>query len=167
MSIQDKILKKSDRFSRKLYNKTFKFSGNEARVIRLKIEEDRFGDETLIKIISHNEIIVNFSNLEEIPLSRLRKDLSQPLENSQQSLFLYDVLPIEVETALDSDLEKGDILIKKIYSTEFEDKPFFLTLRITESTGTFSPLSMRKIHYQCAPYIQSFSSEIIQLINSY
>lgn len=167
MAIQDKILKKADRFRRKVYSKKLQYAGNESRVVRLRIEEDRFGDETLITIINHDEIIVNITSLEEVPLSRLRSDLSIPALTSQQSLFLYDILPITIEPGFGYDIEKGDILIKKMFSEKEEDKPFYLVLRITEPIGNFSPHSLIKLEYQAAPYIQAFSQEVIDIINSY
>lgn len=167
MAMQDKILSKADRFRRKLYNKTIEFSGNESHVIRLRISEDRFEDETLIELINHEDIIVNMTTLEEIPLSRLRRDLSLPVTLSNQSLFLYDILPIIVEPAFGHDIEVDDILIKKIYNESFDEKPFYLVLRITESIGNFSPMSLIKLQYQAAPYIQAFSQDIIDIIEGY
>jgi len=167
MAIQDKILSKADKFRRKLYNKTIQYSGNETRVIRLRIEEDRFGDETLVQLISHEEITINMTTLEEVPLSRLRRDLSIPQTQSHQSMFLYDILPLIIEPAFGNNIEKGDILIKKISSELEVEKPFYLVLRITEPIGNFSPHSLIKLQYQAAPYIQNFSQEVIDIIESY
>lgn len=167
MSIQDKILKKLDPLKRKVYNEKLRFAGNETRIIRLSIETDRFGDEELIELLNHEEITVNLTSMEEIPLSRLREDLAQPSNQSHQGLYLYDILPLEVEPLFGSDLEEGDILIKKMYSEQKDRKPYFLVLRITEPLGSFSPHSMVGIRFQCAPYINSFSQEIVDVINDY
>ena len=167
MSIQDKILRANDPIKRKLYDNKIKFSGNASKVIRLVIEEDRHGDETLVELTSHSEIIVDFANLEEIPLSRLRKDLTSTAVTSQESLYLYDVLPILIRPQFDDVVYKNDIIIKKLYDDRFEDQSFYLTLRVTETVGSFSPISLTSVYYQTAPIIQIFSQDIIDIIESY
>lgn len=166
LSIQDRILTALDPFKRKLYNSKLSFSGNEHRVIRLQVDEDMYGDESLT-LINHEEIIVNMKGLEDIPLNRLRKDLAVPQITSQQSLYLFDILPIIIEPKLNVDLEVGDIIIRKLYDENLDNKPFYLVLRITEALGSFSPLSLVKLQYQTSPYIQKFDQEIIDLIEGY
>ncbi len=167
MSLQDKILLSLDPFKRKVYNTKLDWSGNEVRCIRLQVIEDKYGDEITINLINSEEIVLNITQLEEIPLSRLRKDLSVPQITQQESLFLYDILPIVVEPKLNVELEVGDIIVRLLYDENLANKPFYLTLRITESIGSFSPLSLVKLKYNTAPVLDVFSQEIIDLIESY
>ena len=174
MSLQDKILKANDRTKRKLFDEKVTESGNNAKVVRLQVVEDDFGDET-ITLISHEEIVVAYPALEDIPLSRLRKDLSVQTTTSQQSLYLYDILPLEVRSLFVDQLHKGDILIRKLYDetdgnivdgVSEENKPFYLTLRVTEPVGNFTN-SLVNLRFNTAPYIQKFDQSIIDIIESY
>lgn len=166
MNIQDKILTALDPAKRIIYNTKLDFSGNEFRVIRLQVTKDMYGDEDIV-LLNHEEIVVNMTSLEDIPLNRLRKDLSVPQVTSQESLYLYDILPIVIEPKLQVDLEVGDIIVRKLYDESLGNKPYYLVLRISEAIGSFSPLSLVKLQYNASPYIQAFDQSIIDLIEGY
>jgi hypothetical protein len=175
-TLQDRLLQANDSIKRVLRDEKIRVSGIEMRsiVFDSEIERDIFGDEIGDnQTYSYKEIPVILPTLEEIPLSRLRKDLSVVQTISKQSLYLYDVLPLQIKTRFTDTLEQDDIIVIKIFdeknkslSKDF-NKPFYMTLRVVEVTGYFSPKSLTDMKFNVAPYTQKFSQEVIDIIESF
>lgn len=184
-SLQDRLSYALDTFSRKLRDTRLEYSGNEFRAIKFSaaemesdIDEEKFFFEDNINdnpTVSSREITVVISTLDEIPLSRLRRDLSVQQTTSKQSLYFYDVLPIEIRSRFDVQIEKGDIIVMKLYDERNKnikqlterDFPFYLTLTVTETIGKFSPKSLINMKFNVAPYTQIFPTNVIALITSF
>jgi len=164
-SFQDSISNVLDDFKRSIYNQSFDWQGSQVRVVRLQVEENDYGDET-IELLDHSEINLTISNLEDIPQSRLRKNLAQTSVISTTSNYLFDILPLEIETSLDDRVERGDIIVKPM-KDETDNKPFYLVLRVLEPIGSFSPNSLLKLKFNTAPYLAKFDQNIIDVIESY
>lgn len=167
MSFQDRLLSYTDNIKRKIYDEKFKTSGNEARFIRLTIEEDDFGDAETVAVINHEEIIIEVNNLEEVPVSRLRKDLTTPGSTATTGLYLMDLLPITGKMRFVDQVNKDDILIKKIQDENPNTKPYYLTLKVTDILASLSPNSITSLTFNLAPYTDAFDEEIVSIIESY
>jgi len=167
MSFQDRLLGFTDKVKRVVYDEKLKTSGTESRFIRLTTTEDDFGDVEEVVVVNHEEIILEIQNLEEIPLSRMRKDLSTPIGTATSGLYLMDILPITCRARFKDQINKGDILIKKLQDENPNSPPYYLALRVLEPIGTFSPNSITAITYNLAPYTESFSQEVVDIINDY
>lgn len=166
MSMQDKILASSHRLRRALYDEHLKRSGHGSKLIRLSIQEDDFGDYTDITILNDELIEAEIIGLEGIPLNRLRTNLGSPLPTPTTGLHFFDVLPILVKSPWNVKLEKDDILIKKLQDERDETKYMYLTLQVTEITGTFDTQLISKI-YNTSFYTEELTQEVIDLIETY
>lgn len=161
-TIQDQISNKTSKLKRHLFDYKVRLSGNCTGAIRLKIDENRYGDET-ITVICHNRInaIINYPT--EIPFYRIRGEVQQVI-SEPTGTYLYDILPIELFTQFKDDVEKGDLIIRKI--KDEHDECILHVLRITEILGAFKTNIVWK-KSQCAPYNMILTSEIINIINKY
>jgi hypothetical protein len=163
MSIQDHIAKSLSKLKRKLYDYTIKTIGTESKVILLKIEKDQWGDEETLRIVK-NSVCELFLNIpEDIPISRLRTDITQEVAKTT-STFFYDILPIEIYAKFEDNLEKGDILIKIIRT---DSTNFYMVLQVTDLMGNFDNGYMTRRKYYAAPYLMMLPSEVQTIIDSY
>jgi hypothetical protein len=164
MSIQKKIAGANIEVKKKLRNYSISINGVETGVIRLHVEEDDYGDETLT-IIDTDEITVILDIPDDIPMDRLRPSESDPSMETD-SLFLFDILPIEGYAKFTDEIEKGDILIRQIYD-EVNSTPFLMVLRVSEIIGTVVHNYVTHRKFQCAPYSLTLTSEMQETVNSY
>ena len=105
-TLQDRLAFALDPLSRTLRDQRIQLSGNEFRAIKFTAEEmendideeEFFFDDHIVEApnFTTREISVILSSLEEIPLSRLRRDLGTVQTINKQALYLYDVLPMEI-----------------------------------------------------------------------
>lgn len=151
---------------RKLYDEKLKRSGNESKLIRLTLQVDDFGDYTDISIVNHELIEAEIVGLNNIPINRLRTNLGTPLAVPTTGLSFFDVLPIVVKAPWNVNLEKGDILIKKLQDEREDTKNLYLTLQITETLGTFDTALIAR-EYNSSFYTEELTQEIIDLIEIY
>lgn len=166
MSIQDKILQANIKVRRTLYNSRVKQSGNTTQMIRLEIVEDDFGDFTSQRIINHELVEVEISGLDQVPLSRLRTNITTPTAPST-NLFLYDILPLKMHTPFSVNIQKNDVLVQKVQDETEATKAFYLVLQVTEVTGAITIPHLVGLEYNIAPYTQRLPSEAEQIVDSY
>lgn len=166
MSMQNKILQSSHKLRRKLYDEKLKRSGHENKLIRLSITTDDFGDYSDITVINNELVEVEVVGLQGIPINRFRSNLGQPLSLPTTGMHFFDVLPIIVKAPWQVQLEKDDILIKKIQDDRDETKYLYLTLQVTDTTGTFDTALVAR-EYNTSFYTEELTQEVIDLIETY
>lgn len=161
-TIQDRISKKTSKLKRYMFDYKIRLSGNCTEAIRLKVDENRYGDET-ITIVCHNRInaIINYPT--EIPFYRIRGEIQQPI-SEPTGTYLYDILPIELFTQFSDNVEEKDIIIRKIKDEHGEC--ILHILRVSEILGAFKTDIVWKKAY-CAPHNMTLSAEMIDIINNY
>lgn len=162
MSAFDKIAATQSKVKRKLFDYQISLSGTESKVVVLKIEQNKYKD-TEVSIIKQMLTSVVLDIPGEVPISKLRKNLSSPVA-STQSVFLYDILPIQIYTKFSDNIEKGDILIQRInMGVDY----YYMILEVSETLGN---LVGREVIYKkqnAAPYTQGLPEEAVEIINSY
>lgn len=165
MSLQDKIIKSQIGAMHTLRDYKTSQMGFTGQVIRLKVEENMYGDET-IEIINDDVITLSLALPDEIPQTRMRSDVTQAIAETQ-SWFFYDVLPIEGYSAYEDNVEKGDLLIIKIFDYKTDSTPFYLVLRVSEIIGTVSLRYMTSRKFYCAPHNMALPQAVQQIIDNY
>jgi len=165
MGIQDKIAKSQITAQHKLRDYKVDQNGFEGQIIRLKTEENRYGDEN-IQIVNDDVITLSLDLPDEIPYSRMRTDVTKEVAKTQ-SLYLYDVLPIEGFAKYDDNVEKGDLLIHKIYDNREDGIPFYLVLRVSEILGTISLRYISSRKFYCSPHNMALPQRVQDIINKY
>lgn len=167
MSYQSKIAAATSKLKRKLRDHSVSIAGDDVRVIRLKITENQYGDET-ITIVDHDDIVIVLDIPEGIPLDRLRVNLSEPVTTTE-SIFLFDILPIIGYAQFEDNVEKGDVLVFKMYDEDDEDNGtnYTLILRVSEILGNFSHGRISGRRFQCAPHNIILPTEVQDIINTY
>jgi hypothetical protein len=165
VSLQDKIIKSQIGATHRLRDYKTSQMGFEGQVIRLKVEENMYGDES-IQIINDDVITLSIALPDEIPQTRMRSDVTQAIAETQ-SWFLYDVLPIEGFAAHDDNVEKGDLLIIKIFDSKSDPTPFYLVLRVSEIIGTVSLRYMTSRKFYCSPHNMGLPEAVKQIIDNY
>lgn len=166
MSIQDKLSAFHINIKRKLFDFNVSNLGVEVKVIRLKTTESRYGDEE-IEVINDDLLTVNIDLPADLPLTRLR-DSVLDAEPTPSSVFLYDILPIEGYAKLEDLVEKGDILIVRIFFDleKPEDCKFFI-LRVSEVLGNLSNRYMVRKHFQCSPHTIALTQAVQDIVDTY
>ena len=167
-SIQEKLEKKNISARRKLFDNNIRLIGIEAEVVRLKIVENKYGDETLTRI-SQDKITVRINYPGELPLDRFRSDdisgLDGSIDDSVESshTFFFEILPIEVFTQWDDYVEKGDLLLHRV--NDERGNGIKILLKMSETLGTFQTELLWKKMY-AAPYNGILPDEVTTIINS-
>ena len=147
-STQGKINKKTASIRRKLFDNNIQVMGTEFSCVRLKTTENMYEDTETLTVISNDQLNAVIKVPSDIPISRFRSDASDnPADDS--NVFFYDILPIDVYTRWKDDLEKGDILIFKIFDET--NKELQIILRIAEIVTKFSQAIVWK-RSLAAPY---------------
>jgi hypothetical protein len=165
MSIQEKIANALSPLQRKLFDQHVNLMGSEHKVIRLKVTVDRYDTET-VDIISDDIITVILDIPTEIPLYRLRGESKEQID-STTGLYLYDILPIEGYSKFEDNVEKFDIIIKKIYDDVDSTDPMLMILRISEVLGSLNANNLVWKKFYCAPYNLRIGTSLQALIDEY
>lgn len=165
MSLQDKIIKSQINANHTLRDYKISQMGFEGQVIRLKTVENMYGDES-IEIINDDIVTLSLDLPDEIPQTRMRTDVTQAIAETE-SWFFYDVLPIEGYSAYDDNIEKGDLLVVKIYDSGIDVTPFYLVLRVSEIIGTISLRYMTSRKFYCSPHNMALPEAVQQIIDNY
>ena len=113
MGYQDKISSTFAQWTRNINDYKIQQSGFEGQVIRLKTTVNMYGDETEWEIVSHDIVTVSLSIPGEIPLTRLRKDVTEEVPEIK-NVFLYDILPITGSSRFEDNIEKDDLLFDNL-----------------------------------------------------
>jgi len=164
VGIQDKISKAQVSVRRKLRDYKIEQSGFEGQVIRLKTDVDMYDDET-ITLISDDVITLSLDLPEKIPYTRLRQNVTEAPATTE-NLFLYEILPISGYAKFTDNIEKGDILIHKIYD-DVHSAPYLFILRVSELIATVSIRHITSREFQCSPYNMPLPVEVQDLITQY
>lgn len=167
MGVQDKISKTMVSWKRKIRDYSIHSSGFEGSIIRIKATENMYGDEEM-ELISNDIIYVSLDIPDEIPITRLRKDVVTPNQIQTDNTFLYDILPIRGYAKWEDNLEKGDFLIHKIYD-EMKDtiNTYLWILRVSELLGSISVRHLTNISFQCSPYNGVLPQTVQDVIENY
>jgi len=166
VSLQDKLIQSQIGSIHKLRDYKTSQMGFEGQVVRLKVTANMYGDET-IEIINSDIITLSIALPDEIPQERMRNDLTQEVAQTE-SWFFYDVLPIEGYSKHEDNIEKGDLLIIKIYDDNKDDfVPFYLVLRVSEIIGTISLRYMTSRKFYCSPHNVALPSNVQTIIDNY
>lgn len=133
-SIQTKLDRKTAALRRKLFDNAIALTGVDISCIRLKTVKNMYGDVETLTIINNDEIILNISIPSDIPISRLRSDAVDEV-NDSSTVFFYDILPIDVYSKWTDNIEKGDIILFNIFDER--DEPIQLILKISDAVTKF------------------------------
>jgi len=159
-SIQRKLENAGKNRFKKLADLEIHYQGVDLKTIRLKVDVDKFGDEEWV--ILNSEILnVVIDNWGEIPLNRTRGDSGT--STSKEGLYLWEVLPIEMFSKFEDNVEFGDILI---FIVENYDKKIPILFKVSEELGTLNTLLRYRKHY-IAMYNGTLPSEVKTIIDSY
>src|SRR5690554_226531 len=108
MSLQDKLSKSSIGLKRKLFDLAVHTSGTKCKVIRLHIKEDRYR-QSQKTLISTDPIEIFLDLPEELPMTRLRKDVTEA-QAKTENIFFFETLPIDGFAKFEDNVEYGDIV---------------------------------------------------------
>ena len=165
MSLQDKIARSQSLARAKLHDYMITQVGTEAKVVRLKIEESLEGDPEEVYIVSSDVIVLYIDFPEEIPITRFRKSLTSSASATTSNVFLYDILPIEIYSRYEDNIEKDDIIIRKLRWKN--DQVFYHVIQITETIGSFNANELSFQKFYTAPYTMPLTDEIQNLVDGY
>lgn len=119
---------------RKLFDYSIHINGREIEMVRIGVDGDIWGNED-IQALSCDIITANIIFPPgELPLLRFRESGTESAGN--QSLFFYDVLPIEAYFQFKDRVEKGDYFYFTIDDENGKKIP--IVLKVMEPVGTFS-----------------------------
>lgn len=162
MTALDKLIKSQIPARRKLHDYQISSSGTEIDIIFLKVDKNKYLDET-VTIERHFITSLTLDIPGEIPITRMRKDLSTDLIQTS-SVFFYDVLPTKCYTKFADLAEKGDLFVHRIY---MDNDIYYIVFEITETLGNIQNGQLIFKVQQCAPYTKALPQDAIDIINSY
>jgi hypothetical protein len=139
-SIQRKLELAGKNRTKKLYDNEIHYVGSDLKTIRLKVIEDQYGDEEWT-VISSDVIEVSIDNWGEIPMNKFRGASSS---TQSEGLYLWDILPIEMNSKFNDNIEVGDLLI---FIMEIYDKKIPVLFKVSEDLTTLNHLVRYKKHY--------------------
>lgn len=163
MSIQNKLAKSQIKIRNRLHDFMISQTGTKTKVVRLKVLKNLEGDAEDIEVVSHDELTVVIDYSEELPLTRLRKNLLTP-QATTSNVYLYDILPIMVFARYDNMIDRDDILIRKL---NVYNDTFYHVIQITETLGNFNGDQLTMMKYQSAPYTYPFTQEVADIVSQY
>lgn len=171
MGYQDKIVQFTARVKRKLYDYRISLSGTVTHALRIRTTEDMYRNRTYT-LINHEWVPFVLKMPEAIPLNRLRKfdGTANPMDMDDAdtaSAFFYDMLPIEGHSRFSDDIEKGDLIIKRVYADDDNREPHLLLLQVTETLGNFDQDEITWKRHNLAPFTGALPDDVVALIQSY
>jgi len=171
MNITARLNYKTAKLKRKLFSNRIKLKGFEIEGIRLQITEDRYSNKDFV-ITNHSkiEMVIDFPS-KDVILQNSSRSNNETFNNYQS---IYDILPIQGWTRMDSDyqLEKDDIILFKYLleplNSNIDQKYFLQSLQVVGVTGRFTNTLLFKT-YTLAPYTLNLPEfpEIQTILNSY
>lgn len=162
VGIQDKLSRASIRRKRKLYDNEISQVGYERLAVRLHVEKDMYGDET-ITLESAQKIIAIISYPGDFPIFTDRDAAGR---SEAIGSFIYDFLPIEGYFRFEDNVQPGDIIVMRLYDSSSDG--FIQAFRITEVVGN-TGLAVVSKRYSLAPYNLDITQypEVESLLNMY
>lgn len=148
-SFQSKLERASINLNRKLFDNQIKIMGKEVKVTRVKLEKNKYEDIDDIQIIKKDEIVcvINYP-IGGVPLNRVRSDgFTQEVKST--NIYLFDIIPIDIYTKWQDNVERGDIIIDKVLDENNNVIKFIL--QVSEVLGEFRT-SLRWKKSQAAPF---------------
>ena len=167
MGIQDSLSKAFVNWKRTIRDYAIHNTGFEGNVIRLKTTSDMYGDAE-VEVISSSIINIALDIPDEIPLTRLRRDVLTPNDVELKNTFLYDIIPVRGYAKWADNVEQGDFLIHKIYAEDKNVENVYLwLLRVSEMLGSISVRHLTNMSSQCAPYNGALPQTVQDIIENY
>lgn len=159
MSIQTSIMKASSKVHQKLFDEAIHTTGRTTDCLKISYIEDIFQNREEEAVLNYEDIIATIIYPSEVPIDRYRLDGTVTI--SETRTFFFDVLPIEVYTKFQYQLEKDDYLFH--YFVDEHQNKVPMLLQVTETFGRFSTdLVWRK--YYCAPKNGDIPEAILDII---
>lgn len=168
MSIQSKISKSQSTLKRRLRDYSVFVSGTEIETIHLTYTETKYGDKEY-EVIDHGKVVIALDISDEIPLDRVRTDVTKPAVTSQ-STFFYDILPIIGMARFEDNVERGDLLIYRFYDEhegKITNEPLILVLQVSEILGSIAHERLTGRTFYCSPHNIALPQEVQNIIVSY
>lgn len=119
MNIQSRLQYKTARLKRKLYDNGIRKKGLDIRVLRLEVEEDKFGNKDF-SVIDHGMIDLVI----DVPGQSLQYFQGQRDSNNSSyntNLSIYSYLPITAWPTNDSELNNGDLILFKYLKGPYDE----------------------------------------------
>jgi hypothetical protein len=154
-SIQSYLEESNIAIKRVLFDNQIEMMGKMTKALRLKIDEDRYGDGE-IKIISKSIIECMIIYPGNVPLLRNRADATSDT-NASQNIMLFDILPIDLYAKWGDNIERFDFIIDKTKDENGNYTKFIL--QVSDLVGTFRD-SLQFKKWLCAPYNGPRTSDI-------
>lgn len=168
MGIQSRISEYQSQLKRRLRDYHVLTAGTDIEVVRIKTEENKYGDQE-IEVIDHGKIVVSLDIPDELPIDRFRSDVTIPAAETE-NIYLYDVIPITGAARFEDNIEKGDILIYRVWDemeNSLNNKPLVLVLRVSEVLGSISHERLTGRSFYCAPHNVALPQEVQDIILLY
>lgn len=175
MGLQQKLDKATIRTKRKLFDNSIKNLGLDVDAIRIRLNEDIYGNESEPSILLQDSIhcIINYPP--ELPLFRSRGDNnsvnpdfpqyedSDLQGSSTTGIYFHEIFPIEIYTKWEDNIEKGDFVIHQIEDEQYNDLK--IILKVSDALGSFrSSLIWKK--YNASLYNGKFEDMIWNRIDN-
>lgn len=162
MGVYDKIANSQGKLKRKFFDYSVNNSGTENKVILLKLTTNKYND-IEVEIAKHfiSSIVIDIPG--EIPIDRLRTDITIP-QATTQSVFLYDILPVQIYSKFEDNIERGDIIVEKI---TMDSGVYYLVLEVAETLGNILGRQIVYKKQNAAPYTKTLPTEVKSIIENY
>lgn len=162
-SLQSRLRYRTALLKRKLFDNQVKQTGDTIQLVRLTIEEDIYGNRGYVA--TSQEII---TGIVSIPSNEvlLWENTNNPAEGS--GIGIYDILPIEAWFQLDTNVQKGDIIILK-YLLDPRTKDFkLIPLQVVNKVGRIAN-ALVWTKWILAPYTLNLEDfpELTTILNRY
>jgi len=171
VSYQDKLARATSRIRRHLFDYKVSITGTQSQVLRFKVTTNEYQDREY-ELINYDLVPFYIKLPEAIPMSRFRSfDNPQNVLDQQDAdtgnIYLYDILPIEGYSRFADDVEKGDLIIKRIEADDDNTDPYLFILQVAETLGNIDQERIVWKRHNCAPYTRQLPPEVISLIDQY
>ena len=113
-TLQDKLEDANIKIRHILFDNQIRNMGMSTRALRLKLNINKYGDTTeKAKVILQNfvDCVINYPG--DVPLMRERADETTET-TSGNHIFLFDILPIDIYTKWEDNIERYDFIIHKV-----------------------------------------------------
>lgn len=146
MSIQESLMKASERVQRRLFDNAVHILGREVSGLKISLIEDIFQGTEEETVLKYDKITAIVKYPTDVPIDRFRLD--SDIQVAETRTFFFDILPIEIYTKMENSVEKNDYIFH-FFEDELGHRVPIL-LQITETFGRFTTSLIWRKHY-CAP----------------
>jgi len=154
-SVQSYLEESNIAIKRTLFDNQIELMGKMTKALRLKIDEDRYGDGEIV-IISKSIVECMIVYPGNVPLLRSRSDAVTDT-TSGQNIYLMDILPIDLYAKWGDNIEKHDFIVDKTRDENGNYTKFIL--QVSDLVGTFRD-SLQFKKWLCAPYNGPLTSDV-------